>query len=143
MMLTGRFRAMAPSTEQQPARKPPMSTTVGRDMIAKLRPGKWYSAKTVAEDAGITERDVHSVLHTMCWRPQHGAKAERKKIGNQIHYRIFKKNKTISLDELIEKLAPIIKELKAEGKKNMATMSPATVAHLAGKISNLLDEWAR
>jgi hypothetical protein len=25
----------------------------------------------------------------------------------------------------------------------MATMSPATVAHLAGKLSNLLDEWAR
>ena len=47
------------------------------------------------------------------------------------------------MDELIEKLAPIIKELKAEGKKNMATMSPATVSHLAGKLSNLLDEWAR
>ena len=114
MMPTGRLRSIAQSKEQQLARKPP-----------------------------IPERDVHSVLHTMCWRPQHSAKAGRKKVGNEIHYRIFKQEKTISSDELIEKLAPIIKELKAEGKKNMATMSPASVAHLTGKLSNLLDEWAR
>jgi hypothetical protein len=131
------------TAEHRPARKPPMSPKVGRDMVAKLRPGKWYSAKALAEDAGITERHVHSILRTMCWRPQHGAKAERKKVGDQIYYRIFKQDKKVSVEELIEKLAPIIKELKAEGKKNMATMSPATVAHLAGKLSNLLDEWAR
>jgi hypothetical protein len=138
-----RFRAARQSTKQRPERKPPMSPKVGRAMVAKLHVGKWYSAQTVAEDAGITERDVHSVLHNMCYRPAHGAKAERKKVGNEIHYRIFKQEKTISSDELIEKLAPIIKELKAEGKKNMATMSPASVAHIAGKLSNLLDEWAR
>jgi hypothetical protein len=80
MTLTGRFHAMAESTERRPARKPPMSPKVGRDMIAKLRSAKWYSAKTVAEVAGITERDVHSVLCTMCWRPAHGTKAERKKV---------------------------------------------------------------
>jgi hypothetical protein len=142
MMLTGRFRAMAQSTEQQPARKPPMSPTVGRDMIAKLRPGKWYSAKTVAEDAGITERDVHSVLRTMCWRPAHGAKAERKKVGNQIHYRIFKQDKSVSVDELTTKLRPIVEGLKAEGKKNMATMVPAEVAMLAARLERLLNEWA-
>lgn len=81
MILTGsRFRTKAQSTKQRPPRKPPMSPKVGRDMVAKLRAGKWYSAKSVAEDAGITERDVHSVLHGMCWRPAHGAKAERKKV---------------------------------------------------------------
>jgi hypothetical protein len=63
-------------------RKPPMSPKIGRDMVAKLRPGKWYSAKAVADNAGATERDVHSVLQTMCWRPQHGAKAEHKKVGH-------------------------------------------------------------
>jgi len=41
------------ATEQHPARKSRMSPKVGRDLIAKLRAGKWYSAKTLAEDAGI------------------------------------------------------------------------------------------
>jgi hypothetical protein len=135
-------RSRAQSTKQWPTRKPPMSSKVGRNMVAKLRPGKWYSAKTVAEGAGITERDVHSVLHTMCWRPAHGAKAERKKVGNEIHYRIFKGQKAVSAEELTTKLRPIVEGLKAEGKKNMATMVPAEVAMLAARLERLLNEWA-
>jgi hypothetical protein len=142
MKPTSRFRAMPQSTEQQPLRKPPMSPKVGRNLTAKLRPGKWYSAKTVAEDAGITERDVHSVLRTMCWRAQHGAKAEHKKVGNEIHYRIFKQDKSVSVEELTTKLRPIVEGLKAEGKKNMATMVPAEVAMLAVRLERLLNEWA-
>src|SRR5262245_17584012 len=135
MMLTGRLRARAQSTSR-------MSPKVGRDLVAKLRAGKWYSAKTLAEDAGITERDVHSVLHTMCWRPQHGAKAERKKVGDQIHYRIFKQDKKVSVEELTTKLRPIVEGLKLEGKKNMATMVPAEVTMLASRLERLLNEWA-
>ena len=127
--------------EKLPARKRPMSAKVGRDLIAKLRPGKWYSAKTVAEDAGITERDVHSVLHRMCWQP-HRAKAERKKVGTEIHYRIFKQDKAVSVEELTMKLRPIVEGLKTEGKKNMATMVPAEVAMLAARLERLLNEWA-
>jgi len=142
MMLTGRFRATRQSTEQRPARKPPMSPKVGRDMIANLRSGKWYSAQALAQQAGIAERDVHSVLHSMCWRPAHGAKAERKKVGGQIHYRIFKQDKKVSVEELTAKLRPIVEGLKAEGKKNMATMVPAEVAMLAARLERLLNEWA-
>jgi hypothetical protein len=137
----GSLRVLAQS-EQQPARKPRMSPKVGRDMIAKLRPGKWYAAQALAQQAGITERDVHSVLRTMCWRPQHGAKAERKKVGNEIHYRIFKQDKAVSVEELTTKLRPIVEGLKAEGKKNMATMVPAEVAMLAARLERLLNEWA-
>ena len=89
--------AMAPSTKRRTERKHPMSPKVGRDMIAKLRPGKWYCAKALAAGAAIAERDVHSVLRTMCWRPQHGAKAERKTVGSEIHYRIFKQDKSVSV----------------------------------------------
>jgi hypothetical protein len=142
MTLTGHFRATRQFTRQQRPRKPPMSPKVGRDLIAKLRPGKWYSAETLAENAGITERDVHSVLHSMCWRPHHGAKAERKKVGNGIHYRIFKQDKQVSVEELTTKLRPIVEGLKAEGKKNMATMVPAEVAMLAARLERLLNEWA-
>ena len=113
MMPTGRLRSIAQSKEQQLARKPP-----------------------------IPERDVHSVLHTMCWRPQHSAKAGRKKVGNEIHYRIFKQDKAVSVEELTTKLRPIVEGLKAEGKKNMATMVPAEVAMLAARLERLLNEWA-
>ena len=142
MTLIRRFRATRQTTEQRPARKHPMSKKVGRDLVAKLRSGKWYSAKTLAEDAGITERDVHSVLRTMCYRPQHGAKAERTKVGDQIHYRIFKQDKKVSVEELTTKLRPIVEGLKAEGKKNMATMVPAEVAMLAARLERHLNEWA-
>ena len=142
MMLNGRFRATHHSAKRRLERKPPMSPKVGRNMVAKLRPGKWYSAQTVAEDAGVTERDVHSVLQNMCYRPAHGAKAERKKVGNEIHYRIFKGQKAVSAEELTTKLRPIVEGLKAEGKKNMATMVPAEVAMLAARLERLLNEWA-
>jgi hypothetical protein len=70
-----------------------------------------------------------------------GCKVERKRVGTHTEFRIFKENKKISLDELVEKLTPIIKDLKAEGRKNMATMSPATVGYLAGMLEKLVDEW--
>ena len=142
-MLNGRVRAAQQSKKWRPARKSPMSPKVGRDMVAKLRPGKWYSAQTVAEDAGVTERDVHSVLQNMCYRPAHGAKAERKKVGNEIHYRIFKQDKAVSVEELTTKLRPIVEGPKAEGKKNMqqgSSQSPwarkAAAVHATGAVAS-------
>jgi len=105
--------------------------------------GKWHPLEAIAEGVGADKKHVLDTINGMSKNGYFGCKVERKRVGANAEFRIFRKEKTISLDELIEKLAPIIKELKAEGKKNMATMAPATVAHLAGKLSNLLDEWAR
>lgn len=123
-------------------RKPPLSRTVGRAIVAKCRPGKWHSLSEIALAVGTSKRDANAVLETMCWRPSYGAKAEWKRVGTERHYRIFKQDKTVSVDELTEKLTPIIDGLMAEGKKNMATMVPATVAMLAAKLKRLLDDWA-
>jgi hypothetical protein len=49
---------------------------------------------------------------------------------------------TAALEEIRLKLGPLIKGLVAEGKKNMATMSPGTVAMLAARIERQLDEWS-
>jgi hypothetical protein len=46
------------------------------------------------------------------------------------------------VEELTTKLRPIVEGLKAEGKKNMATMVPAEVAMLAARLERLLNEWA-
>jgi hypothetical protein len=75
-------------------------------------------------------------------QPQAPRQSRNQEGRGGIHYRIFKQDKTVSVDELTEKLAPIIDGLIAEGKKNMATMVPATVAMFAAKLKRLLDEWA-
>jgi hypothetical protein len=121
------------------ARRP----SIGKSIKEGFADGKWHRPGEIAEKIGADEAHVLDTINRMSKNGTFGCKVERKRVGANTEFRIFKKEKTISFDELIEKLAPIIKELKAEGKKNMATMSPATVAHLAGKLSNLLDEWAR
>jgi hypothetical protein len=117
--------------------------SIGESIKERFANGKWHQLDTIAEGVGADEKHVLDTINGMSKNGNFGCKVERKRVGAKSEFRIFKKEKTISLDELTEKLAPIIKELKAEGKKNMATMSPATVAHLAGRLSNLLDEWAR
>jgi hypothetical protein len=121
------------------ARRP----SIGESIKEGFADGKWHRPGQIAEKIGADEAHVVDTINRMSKNGTFGCKVERKRVGANTEFRIFKKEKTISFDELIEKLAPIIKELKAEGKKNMATMSPATVSHLAGKLSNLLDEWAR
>jgi hypothetical protein len=116
---------------------------IGESIKERFADGKWHRPSLIAERIRADEAHVLDTINGMSKNRTYGCKVERKRVGTHTEFRIFKEDKTISLDELIEKLAPIIKELKAEGKKNMATMSPATVAHLAGKLSNLLDEWAR
>jgi|SoiMethySBSTD1v2_1073268.scaffolds.fasta_scaffold4475390_2 hypothetical protein len=124
------------------SRKQPISRDVGRAIVAKCRPGKWHPLSEIAAATGASERDVNSVLETMCWRSSYGAKAEWKKVGKERHYRIFMQQKSVSVDELTEKLTPIIKGLDAEGRKTAVTTIPAEVRMLAAKLKKLLDEWA-
>ena len=121
----------------------PRRPSIGGSIKERFADGKWHPLDTIVEGVGADEAHVLDTINGMSKNGHFGCKVERKRVGTHTEFRIFKTDKTISLDELIEKLAPLIKELKAEGKKNMATMSPATVAHLAGKLSNLLDEWAQ
>ena len=74
-------------------------------------------------------------------RETDGCQYEQRKVGTSYEYRIFYSEKKISASELTEKLAPVYEGVKAQGKCNMATMSPAQVAVLAGRLRKLLDEW--
>ncbi len=135
------FRAVSQVTGQEPRRKKLPGNTSVR-VIQKCKDAKWRSAKEVADRAGIAKADVARVIHNIQTSHQHRAKVETKKVGKETHYRIFEKDKTVSVEELTEKLRPIVEGLKAEGKKNMATMVPAEVAMLAARLERLLNEWA-
>jgi predicted transcriptional regulator len=103
---------------------------------------KWRSLREIAHIAGISRPAARGVMHNIQSNHKHHVKVEVQKVGNETHYRIFKQDKTVSMEELITKLRPIVEGLKAEGKKNMATMVPAEVAMLAARLERLLNEWA-
>lgn len=110
---------------------------------ATFSDGQWRSIQEVATETKASEADVERTLEGI---KKHAelpkVKCERKKVGREFHYRLFPMDKTVSLKELKTKLRPLIDGLKAEGKKNMTTMSPGTVAHLTFLIQKLLDGWA-
>ncbi len=137
-----RLRTVAQRTERKEPKRKKLPGNTSVSVIHKCKDGKWRSASEVATRTGIPEADVATVIHSIQSSHKHRAKVETKRVGGKIHYRIFEHDKTVSVDELTEKLTPIIGGLVAEGKKNMATMVPATVAMLAAKLKRLLDEWA-
>jgi hypothetical protein len=121
-------------------RKLPNDTSLS--VIKKCNGDKWRNASEIAARTGLAESQVAQVIHNIQTSHQHRAKIESKRVGKQMHYRIFKKDKSVSVHELTTKLRPIVEGLKAEGKKNMATMVPAEVAMLAARLERLLNEWA-
>jgi hypothetical protein len=115
--------------------------SIGKALKEEFADGKWHRLPNIAHKIDRDEDRVRRALNRMLKNQTHGCKAERKKVGQHIEYRIFRLDKTVSSSELIEKLTPILKGFEAEGAKNMATMSPGTVAYLAGQLRRLLEEW--
>ena len=122
----------APNPQERP--------NIGKQ-LEQFADGKWHRLSNIAHKIDHDEDRVRRTLDGMLKKQTHGCKAEKKRVGQHFEYRIFRLDKTISSSELIEKLTPILKGLKAEGAKNMATMSPGTVAYLAGQLARLLEEW--
>jgi transcriptional regulator with XRE-family HTH domain len=120
----------------------PRREQIGEKIKKHFADGKWHPFDIIVAKTEAPPEHVQTTLDNMQRVGAYKVRCERKKVGTTFHYRIFSQEKAISTTELIEKLAPIVKELKIEGKKNMATMSPATVACLASALQNLLDEWA-
>jgi len=114
---------------------------IGKPIMDKFADGKWHKPEKIARDLDAAEELVVDTLESMRRNQNYGAQCERRHVGKGFEYRIFRSEKMISASELIEKLTPIVRDLKAEGRKNMATMSPATVGYLAGMLEKLLNEW--
>jgi hypothetical protein len=127
----------------RPVRVPrPRRPKIGCAIREHFADGKWHAVETIATKIEADQDHVATTLDGICKNQTYSCRAEKKKVGTHVEYRIFKLNKTISSHELIEKLAPIVEGLKEQGRKNMVTMSPQTVAVLAHRLQKLLDEWA-
>jgi hypothetical protein len=121
--------------------RPRSHLKLGPPIREQFADGKWHAFETIAASIEGPQEIVRASLNQMYKTGSYGVKAERKLVGTEMHYRIFPQDKTVSVKELKEKLAPIIKELMLQGRANMATVSPPTVLYNAGKLQKLLDEW--
>jgi hypothetical protein len=120
------------------ARRP----SIGKSIKEGFADGKWHRPSVIAEKIGADEAHVLDTINGMSGNGTYGCRVERKRFGQHIEFRIFKQDKAVSVEELTTKLRPIVEGLKAEGRKNMATMVPAEVAMLAARLERLLNEWA-
>lgn len=113
----------------------------GPKIKEKFGDGKWHSEEAIVEGLNVPRTEIIRSMDLMCSKGSYGAKGEKKRVGTSFHYRIFPQEKTISLAELIEKISPIIKELKAEENKHVARVVPIVCARCAALLQRLLDEW--
>ncbi len=121
----------------------PRRPQIGKAIIKHFADSKWHQIETIAKEIDAPIDHVQETLEGISKNGNYNAKCERKKVGTHFQYRIFYSEKTISSNELTEKLGPIIKGLKEEGRKNMATMAPSAVAALAALLQRQLDEWTK
>ena len=119
------------------------SRVVGRRIADQFADGKWHALEAIARHhPSHSIEEIHATLDNMVRHKTFNVRCERQTVGHGLQYRIFKKEKLISVDEVATKLAPFIQGLTEEGKKNMATMSPGTVARLAALLQRQIDEWS-
>lgn len=105
--------------------------------------GKWHAPDVIAKRIDQSKDDVEKTLAASVSRGTKRYKVERRRHGPGWQYRIFPTEKTVSSVELTEKLAPLIAELKAEGRKNMATIAISRIAKIAAELQEFVDDWTR
>jgi hypothetical protein len=118
---------------------------IGAAIVKEFADGEWHHLKTIA--AHVAEGDEDHVTSTMLNMLKeggtNGGRAEKRKYGTSYQYRIFRTDeRSIPIAEILTKLGPHLKRLIAQGKTNMATMSPGTVAECAALIERQLKEWS-
>ena len=141
---TKRAASMSEAPTLTPTRKRnrPSGVALGKLVRAQFGDGRWHRFETIVAATGAPEKKVRSTLDLMKRWGTYKTKCDRKKVGKEYHFRLSPRDKQISVQELIEKLTPILKELEVQGRANAATMSPPTVRVMTAKIQKLLEEWA-
>lgn len=120
----------------------PANNGLSQRIVEQFADGEWHDEATI-HFADVDPKDVRSSLNLLARgsRVTCNTKGERERRGSRRFIRLFRQDRMISAAEIKLKLAPLLKRLKEQGRKNMATMSPASVALLAGELEQHLKEW--
>jgi hypothetical protein len=130
-----------PAKGDSPRAPAPRRPLIGDKIRENFADGKWYRLSDIAAKLGADEDHTSTTLAGISKNQTYQCRAEKKRVGTHVEWRIFKLDKAVSAKELRQKLEPLIQGLEAEGRKNAATVSIPTVATLAHKLRKLLNEW--
>lgn len=104
--------------------------------------GKWHRVETIARAVEAPDDQVEHILGKCCHSGGYSlTQAERRKSGKHNEYRIFRRERTVSTEEIVSKISPIIEHLEEQSKRAAGTISGATIAMLATQLANLLKHW--
>jgi hypothetical protein len=116
---------------------------LAREIISAFGDGKWHELETIANHVGEPADSLTHIIANMACCNKAVALCEKKQRGKVTLVRVVKATRSIDLAALMQDLGPILDGLKAEGKKNVATISPGTVAHLVHQLEQLLEKLAK
>jgi hypothetical protein len=137
-----RFREVRRLMEAETTLRRPQRSGVGA-RIAELADGEWHTKEEIALHVGEPVESLQAVLDNIQNKHTNGiGMCEKRRWKSSYQYRMRKAGRKIDFDVLMEELKPVIKGLKAEGRKNMTTMSPPTVAELAIRLERILERLA-
>ncbi len=133
-MLAGKTRIGEPHTPK---------TDVATKLLAFADGKSWHTARQLAKDVEADEQEVLTVLDGMRTRGTYRTHCERREFKSTHQYRMTRASwKKVDMEKLRADVEPILEKLEAEGRKNMATMSPGTVAYLTHQLRKLLESLA-
>ena len=123
-----------------------LSTWPRRRIVADIKKefadGKWHRVETIAHRINAPPDQAEDILGKCCASLGYsGIKGERRKSGKHNEYRLFRKERVISTEEIATKISPIIEHLEEQSKRAAGTISGASISMLAGQLNNLLKEW--
>jgi transcriptional regulator with XRE-family HTH domain len=142
-----RFQKVASMVEEAEVmlRQPPRPK-IGPAIVKQFADGKYHRPEVIAKALDTTPKHVIFTVENLGHRRI--AKVEKQKVGKDgpyppgYKYRIFKKDREVSLEEAITKLTPIIKDLETQSHRAPGTVSNTEVGALAQKIRLILEQWA-
>jgi hypothetical protein len=140
-----RFRQVQRFIDEATVVRAPRRNGLSKEILDGFADGKWHDIATIAKH---TEQSIDTLVPMLSnmGGPNNSygvALCERKQRGKSFQYRIMRAGRRIDLDVLMQDLGPIIDGLREEGKKNVATISPTTVAYLAHQLEQLLEKLAK
>jgi hypothetical protein len=99
----------------------------------------WHSIEKIAAKLNADRDHVFGTLRTMHWNQAYpGCRVEKRQAGTTTEWKITPTEGAIPITVIKQEIVPLVDALIVEGRKSMATMSPHTVASLAGKLRKLL-----
>jgi hypothetical protein len=124
------------------APKPPnRSKELGRSIAARFADGKWHDVEKIAKQLEAPLEEVTAAVQNIVAHSTFQCTAQKRPFAKTYQYRIFPQERQVSTVEMVAKLQPLLDVLKEQGRANMATMSPQTVAYHTAMIQSLLNEW--